>query len=439
MPLLLDNARVFTAALFKDLISDQSAANVYFTFGKHTAWANDAAPDAANTSLGQRRAVWKSMIGAKRLTGNDVQHCIPRYDWTANTVYTQYDQNSLVLGQDNVKFYVVTSDFNVYKCLYNNGGANSTVEPTATNPATITQTADGYTWKYMYSIPTSEQIRFTTGAYIPVKELTSDDGSLQWDVQDQATDGAIYGITLLSGGSGYSNVSNLVVSIAGDGTGATATANINLTSGAVHTISLTDYGTGYTNAAVTISGGAGSGATAKALIGPFGGHGAKPLFELFGKNLILNPRLINNEGDILSVANDFRQIAIIKDPLTYGDLSPAGNSAYKLTTDLTVSGPGADYVEDEYVYQGASLATATFYGTVVEYDSTNTVVKVTNTAGTPISDPLIGVTSSAAKYVTSIDYPDLKMYTGEILYIDNIEPITRNINQTEDFKITIKF
>jgi len=75
----------------------------------------------------------------------------------------------------------------------------------------------------------------------------------------------------------------------------------------------------------------------------------------------------------------------------------------------------------------------------VEYDSTNTVVKVTNTAGTPISDPLIGANSAASKYVTSIDYPDLKMYTGEILYIDNIEPIVRNINQTESFKITIKF
>jgi hypothetical protein len=438
VPTLLDNHRVFTASIFKDIISDQSSANVYFTFGKKIPWANEASPDTANTSPAHQSEVWQSIIGFKRITGNDVQHCIPRYDWTANTVYTQYDQNSLVLGQDNVKFYAVNSDFNVYKCLYNNNGANSTVEPTATNPDNITQTADGYTWKFMYSIAGSEQIRFTTGAYIPVKTLASDDGSLQWDVQDGATDGAIYGIILTSGGANYSNNSNISVTINGDGTGAAATANINLTSGLVHTITLSDYGTGYTNASVIISGGAGTGATAKALIGPQGGHGSNPLYELIGKNLILNPRLINSEGGVLSVANDYRQVAILVNPLTYGDRLPAGNSAYSQTTELTVSGIGADYVEDEYVYQGASLAQATFYGTVVEYDSINTVVKITNTSGIPISDPLIGASSAASKYVTSIDYPDLAINTGEFLYVDNIEPISRNVDQSEDFKIIIK-
>jgi len=439
VPTLLDNHRVFTASIFKDTISNQASANVFFTFGKKLPWSNEAVPATANTSPAHSAEIWQSIIGVKRITGNDVQHCIPRYDWTANTVYTQYDQNSLTLGQDNVKFYVVNSDFNVYKCLYNNGGANSTVKPTAINPTNITQTADGYTWKFMYSVSGSEQIRFTTGSYIPIKSLSADDGSLQWDVQEGATDGAIYGISLTSGGTAYSNNSNITIAIGGDGTGATATANINLTSGLVHTITLTDYGTGYTNASVTISGGAGSGATAKALIGPPGGHGADPLYELVGKNLILNPRLINSEGGVLSVSNDFRQVAILLNPLTYGNLAPAGNSAYSQTFDLTVSGVGADYVQDEYVYQGASLATATFYGTVVEYDSANTVVLVTNTAGTPISDPLVGVTSAASKYVTSIGLPDLKINTGEFLYVDNIVAISRNVNQSEDFKITIKF
>ena len=437
--IILDNHRVFVASLFKDALSNDAQANVYFTFGYHSSWANDSAPPQANTSQNQQNEVWHRMIGAKRLTGNDISHVIYRYDWSANTVYTQYDQTDTTLGNDNVKFYVVTSDKNVYKCLYNNGGANSTVEPTSVNANNITQTADGYIWKFMYNIGTSEQIKFMTPSYIPVKKLTENNGSLQWLVQENAIDGAIPAIVLTSGGSNYSNVNNLVVTISGDGTSATASANINSASNTVHTITVTNPGIGYTNATVSITGGGGSGATARPLISPPGGHGSNPVYELNGKNVIINARLINNENQKFSVANEFRQIAIIKDPILFNSETPAGNSAYKQTMDLTVSGVGADYTQDEYVYQGASLAAATFIGKVAEYDSTNTAVKLTNIVGTPINDPLIGVESSASKFVTSIDNPELEINTGEVLYVDNIKPITRNIDQTEDFKIVVKF
>jgi hypothetical protein len=291
----------------------------------------------------------------------------------------------------------------------------------------------------MYSVSASEQIKFTTGSYIPVKYLTTDDGSLQWDVQTNAVDGAIYGIIITNPGNGYSNVSNLSIDITGDGVSATATGNINTISGIVNSITMTNYGEGYTNAVVTISGGAGSGATGRPLIGYPGGHGSNPLYELSGKNLLVNPRLINSENGILSVDNDFRQISIINNPKEYGSTTIAGNNSYSMTMDLTVTGPGASYIKDEIVYQGTSLALSFFSGNVLEYDSANNLVKVTNTSGYPVSEPLIGVESSASKYVASIGYPDLKRYSGDLLYMDNIIPITRNINQSEDFKITIKF
>jgi len=439
MPTLLDNHRVYTASIFKDTLSDQNSANVYFTFGKSTPWSNEASPDIANTSPVQMTEIWNQMIGAKKITGNDIMHCVPRYDWKVNTVYTEYDQNSSELGQDGVQFYVLTTDFNVFKCIYNNNGANSTIQPTSTNPAMITQTADGYIWKFMYSIPTSERIRFTTATFMPVKKLKVDDGSLQWDVQEQATDGAIYAIKLLTGGTNYSNTSNLVVTINGNGSGATASANIDTNTNMVHTITLTDYGFGYSNASVIISGGGGSGTTAKALIGPPGGHGSNPLYELVGKSLMINPRVINTESGVLSVENEFRQVAILANPLKYSDGVAASENAYSQTLDLSVSGIGADYVEDEYVYQGPSLNQATFYGKVVEYDNINMMVRLTNTQGNPISDPLIGTVSASSKYVTSINYPDLRLNSGQFLYVDNIKPIIRNINQTEYFKIRIKF
>lgn len=438
MSQLNDNQRVLTAKLFKDSVSN-GGANVYFTFGKHLPWANDLSPQLANTSIGTHFEVWNNMIGCKKITGNDISHVIPRYDWSANTVYTQYDPNNSDIGSDNTKFYIVNSAFDVYKCLYNNGEQPSTVEPTSINPSNVTQTSDGYVWKYMYSISASEKIKFTTGSYIPVKYLTTDDGSLQWDVQDNAVDGAIYGIKITNSGTGYSNVSNLIITISGDGLSAAASGNINTISGIINSITMTNYGEGYTNATVVISGGGGTGAAGEPIIGYPRGHGSNPLSELFGKNLLINPRLINTENGVLGVDNDYRQISILNNPLEYGTSTIAGNNAYSMTMDLTVTGLGASYIKDEIVYQGTSLSTSTFSGNVLEYDSANNLVKVTNTLGYPVSEPLIGAESSASKYVASIGYPDLERYSGDLLYVDNIIPITRNINQSEDFKVIIKF
>lgn len=65
------------------------------------------------------------------------------------------------------QFYVMTDDYNIYKCLDNNNDALSTVKPTdvAVNPFTL---ADGYKWKYMASIQPGKRNKFLTEDYIPV-------------------------------------------------------------------------------------------------------------------------------------------------------------------------------------------------------------------------------------------------------------------------------
>ena len=67
-------------------------------------------------------------------------------------------------------FYVVTSDYNVYKVISNNNGAQSTVMPTGTSTNILT-TTDGYKWKFMYSISASDVIKFVTSDFIPVKTI----------------------------------------------------------------------------------------------------------------------------------------------------------------------------------------------------------------------------------------------------------------------------
>lgn len=61
--------------------------------------------------------------------------------------------------------YYVYSDSNIYVCVENNGGGASTVAPTGISSDYL-ETADGYIWKYMSSIPVGS--KFLTLNYIPV-------------------------------------------------------------------------------------------------------------------------------------------------------------------------------------------------------------------------------------------------------------------------------
>lgn len=428
---------VNTAEQFLESVSEPAYTVLYLTYGKVDAWANDANPDAANTSIATEYEVWRNMIGGKRITGNDMKHVIHRYDWKANTVYTAYDHLNIDLHEtDNVQFYVLTSGKHVYKCLSNNYSSNSTVEPTSINPTATTQTADGYIWKYMFTVSDSDLLKFTTGSHIPVTKITQDDGSTQWDVQQAAVEGAIHSIVVTNGGSGYTNVSNLIVTIAGDGQSCSATASINAISNTVSNVTILDAGTGYTEATVTITGGGGAGAVARAVISPIGGHGSNPIYELGASHIMINTRLVNSENGVLPATNEFRQIAIVKDPLVKGTSNVSTNAAILQAYTVVTAGSGS-YLSDEYVYQGASLATASFRGKVLTDNAGK--LTIVNSYGTPIAGTLLGANSATARLVTSSDDGEFQPYSGDVLYIDNIKPIIRSLDQTEDFKIVLKF
>lgn len=432
--------QVFNAKQFKEAVSEPSPSNVYLTFGKSVAWPNDTTPIQANTSVDTFYEVWNNMIGGKKISGNDIRHVVPRFNWTANTVYVAYDDkiDSKILKSDTSKFYVLTDDWNVYKCIANNYGANSTSKPTSISTLTDVQTQDGYIWKYMYTVSSEEQLRFVTSDYIPVKTLTVNDGSLQWQVQNNSIRGGIHSIVLSNFGSGYT-ANDITVSIVGDGQEAAAIAIRNTVSNTVSSIVMTNRGINYTYANVTISSNTGTGAVGRPIISPKNGHGSDPLTELGGSNLLINTRIKTSENGVLTTENDYRQIALIEDPYTYDGNYLISNTAVNQLLTLTLNGTSAEYIEDEIVYQGTSLATATFSATVVEWDSANNKLKLSNVKGSPSSVLVNGVTSTASRFLSSVTYPDMKPYTGNLLYIDNISPIERSSDQVEDFKIILKF
>jgi hypothetical protein len=175
--------------------------NGYYMFASRPQpWANssggndDYAVLSTNNSVAQvEQSVYDDMLYGKLLADSDVTNIIPRYNWVINTVYDVYDQTDADLYSK--EFYVVTDKYEVYKCINNNGGANSYVKPTLTSTSGTFKTGDGYVWKYMYSIDSSSNTKFTTTNYIPVSTNSA--------VQGNATPGSIDVIKITDGGNSY--------------------------------------------------------------------------------------------------------------------------------------------------------------------------------------------------------------------------------------------
>lgn len=433
-----ENLRVYNAEQFKASVSTGGPTKIYLTVGKVDSWANDSSPPQANSSVTVFNDVWKNMIGAKLITGNDVRHVIPRHDWTANTTYDMYDHCtcSILLFDPNVKFFIVTTDWNVYKCLENNNDRPSVVMPTQTITNTAVEETDGYVWKFMYNVSAEERLRFTTNEYIPVKTLTIDNNSLQWQVQNNAIKGAISSYKVVNGGNNYTTIPTITIS--GDGSGAAGIAEINVSSNIVERIVVTNPGSGYTFADVSFSG-PGTGASARAMISPPGGHGKDALRELGGSYIILNPRLNNTEGGKIPTENEYRQVAIIQDPKLKNSNNTASASVYSQILKLTLSPGASNYEEDEIVYQGSTFSSAYFTAKVVMWDSGNKFLKLTNAVGVLDAGVITGINSAATGYVENITNKELEDYSGNLLYVDNITPLQRADDQTDNFKIVFRF
>lgn len=438
---LSKNINIYAAEQFRESVFETDNNNVYLTIGHPVPWTDENTPNQANTSVATHYEFWRNMIGGKLVSGNDVRHVIPRFNWTSGNVYAAYHQCdcSLRAFDGNTQFYVVTSEWNVYKCLSNNTGAMSNSMPYQTEAGKTQTTADGYVWKYLYSIPPSDQLRFTTDQWIPVKTLTLDDNSLQWDVQQAAYNGGIEAIKMTNKGSGYLATSNVQVKVVGDGDQVELVPIINVASGMIDTLSVENPGIGYTFATVTITSNVGVGATADVIISPPGGHGSDPIHELGGSSIMINTRLKGSENSKLPVTNDYRQIALVKDPYLYKSNTISSNTAISQLTILNLNGASVDYVQDEVVYQGTTLQNANFTARVVRWEVATLQLYVSNCIGTIRSDTITGVTSRANWFVNNITYPDLEPYSGKLLYIDNIKAISRSSDQTEDFKVVIKF
>lgn len=190
---------VETAESFIDSVRNESA---YYVFAaKHTPYAENSDQVILNPLDSVSDAViniYDDMIFGKKVDTLDVMQMAPRYNWTEGTAYAMYDDQDVLLF---TKAYYATvnvgSQAHVYKCLYNNKGANSTVEPSGTDINPFETPGDGYIWKYMYTANDTIMRKFATNEYIPVMANTY--------VTDGANPGSIEVVAIDEAGVGYNN------------------------------------------------------------------------------------------------------------------------------------------------------------------------------------------------------------------------------------------
>jgi len=487
MPAIITNKfRIHNQEQFVESFSEASPNVYYMGIGRPQAWATstrgdsrtqyegtDASPITPIDSVSQEYHVFDDLLAAKRVTSSDVSIVIPRRNWATGTVYDYYrhDYGHYVTGSTSsvitadsgatslydATFYVLNSNNNVYKCLDNNGGANSTVEPTGTSTSILT-TGDGYKWKYMYSLSAAQQTNFLSTDFMAVATNST--------VAAANTDGAIDIVKIKTAGSGGTDGTHTGISIKGDGSG--GTVSVTVSSGVVTAVTVTAGGSGYTygyirNADIVTAGATGlSGAELDVIIGPKGGHGEDAVKELGGYFVMLNTNFeageTSNSGDF-TTANDFRRVALMRD-IESGS-SAATATTLRGTKAILVTSPSGNFTVDEEINQ----ATTGAVGKVVEWDSSNNILyyiqtrfndegldsngNLTSFSGTnTITGQSSGVTATPSSSTTTVDSisftsgynsGEIDEDTGDVIYIENRSPITRASDQTENVKLIIEF
>lgn len=190
----------------EELKLDVSSSNshYYIAFGKFTEWDDDNNPPAANASIkASQYDVNRNFLFGKKVNDNNIAYVAHRKTWTSNTVYDYYDDRDADLYSKD--YYVINSINRVYKCLFNNYGASSTVEPNLTINSGDFNTSDGYKWKYLFTVNSANRRLFATDGYFPITPSAA--------VTQFAESGALHVLVVEKSGNNYITANGYIDSV----------------------------------------------------------------------------------------------------------------------------------------------------------------------------------------------------------------------------------
>jgi hypothetical protein len=203
--------RSLVDTVYNEFLSQRS--NYYYFIGNVIEWPDPLNPTVPEVTQDYEYYTRNGIISIKKVNLRDVSYVVPRNDWVSGTIYDQYDGNYSASfladsGATSLKtsnFYVLTSTYGVYKCIFNNNGTQSTEEPFGQDITNLT-TSDGYVWKYLYTVPLSSQNRFLTQDYMPVQRAVTN---------AYYSKGEVSSIVIDNPGSGYLGNAQVTLSVNG--------------------------------------------------------------------------------------------------------------------------------------------------------------------------------------------------------------------------------
>ncbi len=475
-------------------------------------YATEDAPPLPLDNQLEKQSIYDDIIAAKRVTDANARAVVRRYNWdlVANPKFDMWKPDysaspagggqvgkQSALGFDSIadaKFYVMNSNYEVFKCLYNGenpsnaSGQNATEEPSTTaagyagGTGIFTETTGaGYIWKYMFTLPTDDVLKFLSSDFMPIV-LPSN--ASRTTVASNAVAGSLDVALIEDAGSNLPPSQVLYTSVKGDGTGGIVKLTTSA-GGAIDQAELQARGQDYTYSNVILSNGnlfsdaslstavttpAGATGAVEIVLPPKGGHGAEADIELNAKRVMTNIRLTYAEGSgDFPVDNDFRRIGLLTDPYDYGTVNYATSSTLNGLYAVKITGSNADYIPDEQISQ-VRADTNVAKGTVVSWtldsgSTTDGILKyyqspeehLHNGAVYPLeANGAVDVTGAASAadgnadttfngtlegivLTNGLGTPEVANNSGDIIYIENRRLITRAPDQIEDIKLVIEF
>ena len=418
-----------------------------------------------------------------------------RPDYSIDRLSPQTNSSSLY----KANYYVMNSDFRVYECIYNGaapansgGGVISLEEPVHTDLQPRLE-SDGYVWKYLYTIKPSDIIKFDSAEFIPVPQNWSSNTDVA-DVRNAAVDGKIETIVIedVTNATYQFNGTKNAVPIRGDGSD--GLASVTFINGKPSAVQVTNGGSGYSFGTLDLDDVVtGSGASFSVIVPPPGGHGADIYRELGANKVLVYSRIENSDvtNPDFPTGNQFARIGIIENPQQFGSTNlltaSSASGVYGLrlagaaTTSMSVAVDGEvtqtvgvgstavgqiigydpvtkslQYWQDRSLATNDSLDNKPTYGyklnrfTATPASGGNTNIIVTTTGGTEtlsIDTGFTGVSTTVNSrtyyfgqtYNSGLANPEIKKYSGNIIYVDQRPEVTRATNQREDIKIILEF
>ena len=377
-------------------------------------------------------------------------------------------------------------------------GRPSLDQPTFTDlePRTAGDSGDGYVWKYLYTIKPSELVKFDSTNFMPVPNNWSTNSTDAAVRNNAASSGQLKIVTITNRGVGLGTANRTYtrVPIKGDGSGAEATVVINNDS-KVESVTISKGGSGYTYGTVDlVSGNVPTGSTSpvfNVIIPPHGGHGADIYRELGAYNVLVYSRIENDtENPDFITGNQIARVGIVENPQSFGSSTTLTLDKASAAYAVKLTGIGystATFTADSTVTQTIGVG-STAVGRVISYDQNTGVLKYWqdkslvgfNTDGSLKTNPIYGfqlnrftatpstggsvnvIGGSATlgidtnftgistqinnrtyylgqSFTNGVSNPEVKKYSGNIIYVDNRPSITRSINQKEDIKVILQF